>query len=932
MKTLLAAAVALSLIIPPLGGGSAGGGAPRPLTASQILDQMTPEERVGQLILVTFRGSAPRESDPIYELIREGHIAGVVLRARNDNFVDSPNTLEAARSLISSLQSAAYSTSLEPATPETGAGSTRTPVYVPLFIAVSQEGDGSPSSEILSGLTDIPSEMAIGATWDPSLAYAVGQVLGRELEALGINMLLGPSLDVIEDPRPEGPGDLGVRTFGGDPYWVSLMGQAYIAGVHDGSNGHIAVVAKHFPGHGGSDRPLEEEVATVRKSLEDLQRIELAPFFAVTDGSPGSDPGITDALLRAHIRYQGFQGNIRATTRPVSLDPQAFEDIMALEPLATWRATGGVTISDSLGSRAIRRFYDPREEVFRGHLVARDAFLAGNDLLLLSGFQSTGDPDEATTIRATLAFFADKYREDSLFAERVDSAVERILEMKLRLYGAEFNVADVLPEEGDLARIGLGESVVDQVALSAATLITPTREEVDERLGSPPRLGERIVFITDVRLASQCTACQMIQTLPVDALESAVLRLYGPSVGGEVGGWNLASYTMADLATYLGEAAPASLGLALAPPETLDEALSSASWLVFSVLGSSEQVFGSDALKLLLDRRPDLAQRARLVVFAFGVPYDLDATDLSKVDVYYGLYSKSPSFVEVAARLLFRELTPVGASPVSVPGTGYDLIEITSPDPAQVIPISARPALDPGTPETEEAGYTVGDLVYLETGEVLDHNQHAVPDGTVVEFNLTFEGEGLTPMVLRATTVDGVAAVEFPLERFGLLVISATSDPARTSEILQLNVQEGIPAFVTVIAPTPMPTEAVLASPTPSAQAPAPEGENEPGGGQPGHNLGLADLGLGLLAGAGVIAAGNVRDRERGAPADARRRRLLLTAIGGLLVYNYLAFGLPGAGAFVGALGWLAAPLAAAAGGAAGLGASRRWPRAKRLG
>src|SRR3989304_5219308 len=378
MKTLLAAAVALSLIIPPLGGGSAGGGSPRPLTASQILDQMTPEERVGQLILVTFRGSAPRESDPIYELIREGHIAGVVLRARNDNFVDSPNTLEAARSLISSLQSAAYTASLEPATPETGAGSPRTPVYVPLFIAVSQEGDGSPSSEILSGLTDIPSEMAIGATWDPSLAYAVGQVLGRELEALGINMLLGPSLDVIEDPRPEGPGDLGVRTFGGDPAWVSRMGQAYIAGVHDGSNGRIAVVAKHFPGHGGSDRPLEEEVATVRKSLEDLQRIELAPFFAVTDGSPGSDPGITDALLRAHIRYQGFPGNIRATPRPVSLDPQAFEDIMAIEPLATWRATGGGTISDSLGSRAIRRFYDPREEVFRGHLVARGAFLAGN--------------------------------------------------------------------------------------------------------------------------------------------------------------------------------------------------------------------------------------------------------------------------------------------------------------------------------------------------------------------------------------------------------------------------------------------------------------------------------------------------------------------------------------------------------------------------
>ena len=925
MRTVLAAAVMLAFMLQPLGSSPVAGQSPQPEIASQILERMTPEERVGQLFLLTFRGAAPRADDPIYDLIVEGHVSGVMLRARNDNFADSPDTLETARALIASLQSAEYGASLEPATPETGGGSPQAPAYVPLFIAVSQEGDGSPFSEILSGLTDIPSEMAIGATWDPDLAEGVGQVLGRELEALGVNMLLGPSLDVIEDPRPEGPGDLGVRTFGGDPYWVSLMGEAYIAGVHNGSNGRIAVIAKHFPGHGGSDRPLEEEVATVRKSLEDLQRIELAPFFAVTAGAPGSAPGITDGLLRAHIRYQGFQDNIRATTRPVSLDPQAFEAIMALEPLATWRASGGVTISDSLGSRAIRRFYDPREEVFRGHLVARDAFLAGNDLLLLSNFQSTGDADEATSIRATLAFFAEKYREDTLFAERVDAAVERILELKLRLYGGEFDVTRVLPSEADLGRIGQGETIVDQVALNAATLITPTLEEVDERLGAPPRLGERIVFITDVRLASQCTTCEPYQTLPVDALEAAVLRLYGP--GGEVGGWNLASYTMADLATYLGEVAPPTIGLGLVPPETMEEALSTASWLIFSVLGSNEQVFGSNALRLLLDRRPDIAQRGRLVVFAFGVPYDLDATDLSKVDVFYGLYSKSSSFVEAAARLLFRELSPVGAPPVTIAGTGYDLIEITAPDPTQVIPISARPAMDIGTPETAEAGYVQGDVVHLETGIVVDHNGHPVPDGTVVEFSLAFEGEGLTPMVLRATAIDGVAVVEFELERFGLLAISAVSDPARASEILQLNVQEGIPAFVTVIAPTPAPTEPELISPSPPVLTPTPEGGEGSQEEAARGDLGLGDLVLGLAAGVGVAAAGDRAGRRVGDPEALRRRRILSAVIGGLLAYNYLALGLPGAGALLGALGWLAAPLGFAAGGAAGIGLSNRWPQ-----
>ncbi len=922
MRRWLWLPVVLALILPSIRPEAGGAASPPADLAEQLLERMSPEQRVGQLFLVTFRGSSPRPEDPIFDLIANGHIGGVVLRARNDNFQDAPNTLAAARSLIVSLQTAAYSASQQPAE---GTATAMPPVYVPLFIAIAQEGDGSPYSEILSGVTNLPSELALGATWDASLAQAVGEILGRELDALGINMLLGPSLDVLEDPRPEGPGDLGVRTFGGDPFWVSRLGEAYITGVHQGSQGRVAVIAKHFPGHGGSDRPLEEEVATVRKSLEELKRIELAPFFAVTEAAPGTDPSISDGLLRAHIRYQGFQDNIRATTRPVSLDAQAFAQIMALEPLTTWRAGGGVTVSDSLGSRALRRFYDPREQTFRAHLVARDAFLAGNDLLYLSNVQSSGDPDEVTTIRATLQFFAQKYREDTLFAQRVDEAVLRLLRLKLRLYGGLFSLERVLPPESALERVGMGSPVVEQVARSAASLISPAPEELEDRLGAPPRLGERIVFITDVRLAQQCSTCERRPTLAAEALESAVLRLYGPRGAGEVGGWNLTSFTMADLAAYLGQAPPAGYGVALAPSDTFGPALESADWLIFSTLGSSPGVYGSNALKLLLERRPDVAQRARLVVFAFGVPYDLDATDISKIDVYFGLYAKSAPFVDVAARLLFQEFVPTGAPPVSVPGTGYDLIEITSPDPDQVIALQARPAGSDETPELSEAGYAVGDVLQLTTGVIVDHNGHPVPDGTVVEFELAYPAEGITPMILRATTRSGVAQTELTLERLGLLTISATSDPARTSQILQVNVQEGVRAFVTVIAPTPVPTLALTETAQPPAPTATSPGGAGPGSGEGGDWLGIGDLLLGLVA-IGLVAGASERlGRQRGAGAEQRLRWVLCAAIGGLLAYNYLGLGFAGSASAERVLGWAAAPVLAAFGSALGLTAAIAW-------
>ena len=58
--------------------------------------------------------------------------------------------------------------------------------------------------------------------------HRVGEIVGRELSAVGVNMLLGPSLDTLVLPRPDPVGSLGVHTFGGDPNWVAQMGRAYI--------------------------------------------------------------------------------------------------------------------------------------------------------------------------------------------------------------------------------------------------------------------------------------------------------------------------------------------------------------------------------------------------------------------------------------------------------------------------------------------------------------------------------------------------------------------------------------------------------------------------------------------------------------------------------------------------------------------------------
>ncbi len=74
-----------------------------PAAVRLALDAMTPEEKVGQLFLVTFSGTDIGQDSQIYDLIVRQHIGGVVLLSEKDNFKDT-DTVREAYSLISGLQ------------------------------------------------------------------------------------------------------------------------------------------------------------------------------------------------------------------------------------------------------------------------------------------------------------------------------------------------------------------------------------------------------------------------------------------------------------------------------------------------------------------------------------------------------------------------------------------------------------------------------------------------------------------------------------------------------------------------------------------------------------------------------------------------------------------------------------------------------------
>ncbi len=855
---------------------------PAPLSAqtdpvAETLARMTVEERVGQLFVVPFVGADVGDNSNIAELIVEYKIGGVVLLAANQNFTNDETTPRQVAVLSNQLQSLALAHS--PA---------------PLLVAIDHEGDGWPYTRITGGVTPLPSPMAVGATWDPASAEAIGEIVGRELSAMGINLLLGPSVDVLNDPRPTGRGDIGVRAFGGDPFWVGTMGRAYIRGVHRGSDGRVATVAKHFPGHGGSDRLPDDEVATVDKSLTELRRIELAPFFHVTDLTDGDDGmGVTDGLMSSHIRYRGFQGDIRQFTAPISFDPEGMAAILGLSEFIPWRDRGGLIVSDALGVPAVRKHFDPTLTTFPHRRIAKESLLAGNDLLILAQFDLNNRwPDQFENIKDTVLFFRSEYRANPAFAARVDEAVSRVLRLKLRLY-PDPTPGSVLVDPGAaLAVAGGGGAVVSDIARQALTLIYPdgrSRFARTSALPAPPRPDETLLIVSDVRQVRDCYDCPTYSALPVDAVQETILRLYGPDGTGQVSPERITSLSFAQLKSLLTGPLGASGGETpeedSLPPEEIAARIQAADWIIFVPLDlNTARYRDSDALKLFLAQGASVLLDKRVVVLALNAPYYLDTTEVSKLDAYFCVYSKTEPFVETAVRALFGEVPAEGASPVSVEGTGYDLATQLSPDPNQPLAVTLSEAL----PENPTPPVTVR----VEVGPVLDRNGHPVPDGTTVTFAASYRG-GVGPMALATdTTVGGMAEATFTLPDPGQTEIVAQSGEAVSQRPLRVTVAAP-PTLTPTTMPTPTPsvTPPPTVTPTPTltpTPVSAESTEEGTGGVRPrpvdGLDL-LSALGATLLA--GVIGFG--ARRRPGRSASRRVRLGLLVLIGGLA--GYLLYG-----------------------------------------
>ncbi|MDE6382284.1 MAG: hypothetical protein K2L57_05385 [Muribaculaceae bacterium] len=198
----------------------------------------------------------------------------------------------------------------------------------------------------LADAPGFPANGTISPEADEQLMYDYGRELARECRLIGIDMVLGPVVDVAV------PGGLmRRRSFGEDPRRVADLALAYARGLEDGG---VLSVAKHFPGHGSVSADSHVRKGVIERSLHEMDSIDLYPFRRWVEQR-------LSGVMAGHLAVPSIDPDMR----PAAVSPTVITDLLRDD-----LGFSGLVLTDALNMKGAEGY------------GAADAVMAGADIVV----------------------------------------------------------------------------------------------------------------------------------------------------------------------------------------------------------------------------------------------------------------------------------------------------------------------------------------------------------------------------------------------------------------------------------------------------------------------------------------------------------------------------------------------------------------------
>lgn len=247
-----------------------------------LLKQMTPEEKVGQLVQYSIgTPTGPGTGRGVYEEMVAGGQVGSLFNLENAAAANRYQHIAMEKSRL----------------------------HIPLLFGL----------DVIHGYRTIfPVPLAMASTWDPPVVERAAHMAAEEATAEGVRWTFSPMVDIARDARwgrmIEGAGE--------DPFLGSEMARAYVRGYQGrrlDTPDSMASCAKHYVGYGAAEGGRDYNTAEI--SEHTLREFYLPPFYAALDeggvsvmssfnalnGVPATaNPFTLKQILRKEWQFQGL--------------------------------------------------------------------------------------------------------------------------------------------------------------------------------------------------------------------------------------------------------------------------------------------------------------------------------------------------------------------------------------------------------------------------------------------------------------------------------------------------------------------------------------------------------------------------------------------------------------------------------------------------
>ena len=317
-------------------------------------------------------------------------------------------------------------------------------------VSADEEGGDVTRIQAATG-SSLPGNAALGELGSPDLTRRLAEAYGILIGLAGIDLALGPCLDVASEPlNPV----IGTRSFGTSSEMVGALGRSFVAGLRDAG---VASCAKHFPGHGATTKDSHLALPVLDVPLDVLASRDEQPFVE-------ADP---DAIMMGHLVVPA------AGPDAATLSAWAYADARAL-------GFDGPLITDALGMRAITDHMPIGEAAVR-------ALEAGADLILLDAPHMR---DARADFELAVAAIEGALGEGRLDPEALRRSAGR--NATLRRPGinmVEFDPSTVTPALDSLTALGeeaarRAVSSRGEVVLASAPAVVDVRRRINHASGS----------------------------------------------------------------------------------------------------------------------------------------------------------------------------------------------------------------------------------------------------------------------------------------------------------------------------------------------------------------------------------------------------------------------------------------------------------------